>query len=390
MTDLPEPDILAEATRLRHDLHSQPELSGQEHETASRIAARMRALGAEVITGLGGTGVAAVFGDGPRGLLLRCELDALPIEETGRPAYRSQRAGVAHLCGHDGHMAILCAVAVQLARRPPPVRVILLFQPAEETGAGARAVLDDSRFAALGADMALSLHNLPGLPLGAVALEEGPVNCASRGVRIRLTGRTAHASEPENGASPGLALAALIAALSGLARALPVTDPDFRLVTVTHARLGVPAFGVAPGEAELYVTLRTRLDDTMAELEDAARAQVHALAGEFAPDITVHEAFGHCVNAPEAVAVLRAACAGLTPAEGALPMRASEDFGLFGAHMPAAMLFLGAGTNRPALHNPDYDFPDTLIGAGAGIFLRAIAQFARSNAAAQAGPNPVS
>lgn len=367
---------LVQAVALRHALHRAPELSGQEAETAAHVAALMRALGAEVTEGLGGAGVAAVFGAGARGLLIRCELDALPIVETGTPDWRSERPGVAHLCGHDGHMAILYAVARALSGRATGCRVILLFQPAEETGAGARAVLADPRFADLRGDMALSLHNLPGLPLGAVALRAGPVNCASRGVKVRLTGRTSHASEPEKGVSPGAALAALIPALGALSRDLPVRDPGFRLATVTHARLGAPTFGVAPGAAELFVTLRTLLDDQMAALEAEARALIAALAGPLGCEVTVHEAFGHCVNAPEAVAVLRAACHGVPQTQTGLPMRASEDFGLFGGVMPAAMLFLGAGETCPALHASDYDFPDALIETGAGIFLRAIEAFA--------------
>ncbi|MBV7394157.1 amidohydrolase [Mameliella sediminis] len=373
---------LAAALALRHALHRMPELSGVETATADRIAQEMRALGAEVVEGLGGTGVAAAFGQGSGagGLMIRCELDALPIMETGDRPWRSERPGVAHLCGHDGHMAILGVVARELAAHDPGCRVILLFQPAEETGAGARAVLADPRFAALGATMALSLHNLPGLPLGAVALAEGAVNCASRGLKIRLTGRTSHASEPEKGLSPGVALARLIPALEALRRDLPVTDPEFRLATVTHARLGEPSFGVAPGEAEVFVTLRTLLDDQMAALESEARALVEEVAEGVGSEITVHEAFGHCVNAPEAVAVLETACAALPRAAGLLPLRFSEDFGLFGSVMPAAMLFLGAGEDCPALHAPDYDFPDGLIEVGAGIFLRAVTAFAGQRA----------
>ncbi len=366
---------LARAVALRHALHRAPELSGQEAETAAHVAGLMRDLGAEVVEGLGGTGVAAVFGAGARGLLIRCELDALPIVETGAPEWRSERPGVAHLCGHDGHMSILYAVARVLSGRDPGCRVILLFQPAEETGAGARAVLADPQFAALGADMAISLHNLPGLPLGAVALQAGPVNCASRGLKIRLTGRTSHASEPEKGVSPGVALAGLIPALGALSRDLPVSDPGFRLATVTHARLGAPTFGVAPGEAEIFVTLRTLLDEQMAALDTEARTLIAAASERFGCEVTVHEAFGHCVNAPEAVAILQAACAGLPKTAEGVPMRASEDFGLFGRVMPAAMLFLGSGETCPALHAPDYDFPDGLIEVGAAIFLRAVEVF---------------
>ncbi|MBP0484005.1 amidohydrolase [Sagittula salina] len=363
------------ARALRQALHRAPELSGQEHQTAALIAERMRSLGAEVVTGLGGNGVAAVFGKGPRGLLLRSELDALPILETGAPEWRSAVPGVAHLCGHDGHMAILDAVAHVLSADPPDCRVILLFQPAEETGQGARAVLADPRFKTLGADMAISLHNMPGIPLAAVGLKAGPVNCASRGLRVRMEGRTSHASEPEKGRSPGVAMARLVEQLGVLTRDLPTADEGFRLATVTHARLGKPAFGVSPGEAELYVTLRTLLDGQMAALEAEARGMIDSATQGFETEVTVHEAFGHCVNSPKAVALLEEAVRGLPRADHVAPMRASEDFGLFASVMPAAMLFLGSGETCPALHAPDYDFPDALIEAGAGIFLRAISAF---------------
>lgn len=381
MTPLPNawtltPDMLSEAVALRHELHRFPEVSGAEHETAKRMAARMRALGAEVIEGLGGTGIAALFGAGPKTLMIRAELDALPILEATGPDYRSEHEGVGHLCGHDGHMATLVAVATALSKRAPDCRVVLLFQPAEETGAGARLVLADPKFDAIKPDLAISLHNLPKLPLGAVALKEGPVACASRGLHIRLTGQTSHAARPENGRSPGLALSALIPALGALSRDLPTEDPGFRLCTVTHARLGVPSFGISPGEAELQITLRTLFNSEMAALEAEARALIETTAAGFAPEITLHDAFSHSVNAPEATALLERACTGLPRAEGAIPMRPSEDFGLFGTKIPAAMLFLGSGEDQPELHNPDFDFPDGLISVGAEIFLRAIQAFA--------------
>ncbi|PTQ75180.1 amidohydrolase [Celeribacter persicus] len=372
-----DPETLSEAVRLRHELHRFPEVSGREHETAKRIATRMRWLGAQVVEGLGGTGVAAVFGEGGKTLMIRAELDALPILEAEGPAYRSEHEGVGHLCGHDGHMATVFAVATALSRHAPGCRVVLLFQPAEETGAGARLVLADPKFAALRPDLAISLHNLPKLPLGAVALKVGPVACASRGLHIRLTGQTSHAARPENGRSPGLALSELIPALGGLSRDLPTSDPGFRLCTVTHARLGVPSFGISPGEAELQITLRTLLNSEMAGLEAEARALIETAAGAFTPVITIHDAFSHSVNDAEATALLEGACAGLPRAEGAIPMRPSEDFGLFGTEIPAAMVFLGSGEDQPELHNPDFDYPDALIPVGAEIFLRAIHLFSQ-------------
>jgi amidohydrolase len=373
---LDEADI-GRLTDFRRALHAAPELPGEERATAAAVAAFLSALGPErLVTGLGGHGVAAVFegrAPGPS-VLFRSELDALPIHETGDIPHRSRMPGKAHLCGHDGHAATLCGLGLLLSRRRPARgRAILMFQPAEETGAGAAAVIADPAFAPLRPDISFSWHNMPGLPLGHVLLGEGVVNCASRGMLVRLSGRTSHASEPENGLSPMAALAALMPALTALS-----TDPrrndGFAMATVTHARLGEPAFGVAPGEAELYVTLRTLTDGGMDALVAKAEALVrrHAEAAGLASSIDWRDVFAHVENAPPAVAALRKALAaeGLPFARGTLPMRASEDFGRFGQHAPAAMAFVGAGELMPALHNPDYDFPDALIPIMAGAMAR--------------------
>lgn len=190
--------------------------------------------------------------DGPT-IMLRCELDALPIQEISDLPHKSQDDGKAHLCGHDGHMAILIGVSRWLGKnRPHKGRVVLLFQPAEEDGAGAAKVISDPRFTAIKPDISLALHNYPNLPLGHGAIIAGPMNCASRGMKIRLFGRTAHASEPENGVSPALAIASLIPALTALKRGEGQADPAFVLTTITHAELGEPAFGVAPGEGAVW------------------------------------------------------------------------------------------------------------------------------------------
>jgi amidohydrolase len=366
---------IASLIDLRHAMHRAPELSGHEAATAARIAGLLRSLGADqVLTGLGGHGVAAIWTGAAAGptVLLRCELDALPIVETGRPDWVSQVPGVAHLCGHDGHMAMLTGVAHLLSRKPPARgRVVLMYQPAEEDGAGARAVVADPGYAAIRPDWAFAIHNFPGLPLGLVLVADGPVNCASRGMKVVLQGRTAHASQPETGTSPAPALARLMPALTALSQGT-VSDADFRLATVTHATLGEPAFGIAPGAAELWVTLRSRMDSGMAAMVAAAEALVDQVsaAENLGFDISYHDIFDHCDNDCDAVAHITAAAdaMGLTYSADGLPMRGSEDFGQFGkAGAKAAMLFLGAGPTAD-LHNPDYDFPDDLIPIGTGIF----------------------
>jgi len=369
-------DIL-DLVALRHDLHRHPEVSGSEARTAQRIVQEFAPLSPDdLITDLGGEGVAAVFDgceDGPT-VLFRCELDALPIYETGTPAHRSLIEGVGHLCGHDGHMAIIMGLARVLSRqRPIRGRVVLLFQPAEETGAGAKAVLEDTNFDPVQPQYAFALHNMPGLPLGQVALTSGPVTCASRGLEVQFTGRSAHASQPETGVSPMGALAQIMPELTALSRGT-TADHDFTLVTVTHTQMGEPAFGIAPGDARLFATLRTLTDDRMTNLCDQALNLLKTVCDTHGLGFThtYHDIFLHSENDPEATAIATAALDALQIPHDTtgLPWRPSEDFGRFGHNARAAMLFLGAGHGNAALHNPDYDFPDDLIPIGTGIFHR--------------------
>ena len=370
------PRDTAELTDWRRDLHRHPEVSRHEADTAARVVAALQPLAPDLLqTGLGGHGVAAVFDSGHPGptVMFRAELDALPITEISDISHRSTRPGTGHLCGHDGHMALLVGVARLVSRqRPARGRVILMFQPAEEDGSGAAAVVADPAFADLQPDWAFAIHNLPGVALGHALVKPGVVNCASQGLKITLGGKTAHASQPEAGTSPGLALAALITAFSTLAPPSPLA-PGYRLVTVTHAHLGAPAFGIAPGAAELWITLRTLEDADMAALraEAMALAETQAQAHGLTLHLETHDDFAASVNHPEATARITAALGALGIAHdpGDLPMRASEDFGRFGQPgTRSAMLFLGAGQTHPALHNPDYDFPDALIAPGVAIF----------------------
>jgi len=370
---------VVELTEWRRGLHRNPEISGEEAQTARTVQALLASTGADrIVTGLGGHGVAGIFEGHEPGptVMFRAELDALPIEEISTAPHRSSIPGKAHLCGHDGHMAILAALSRGLSRqRPQRGRAILLFQPAEETGAGAAAVVADPRFHELAPDFVFALHNLPGMKFGKVALIEGPVSCASRGMRVVLTGKTAHASMPETGLSPVNAVARLMPTLTALGNGGSM-DESFAMVTVTHARIGEPAFGIAPAHGEVWATLRTLTDAGMNALVAKAESLVNeaARASGLSVEISYSDIFRHCENAPEAVAHLRRALdgEGVPHDRGDLPMRPSEDFGHLGANAPAAMFFLGAGEHHAALHNPDYDFPDDLIGIGARVFMRTL------------------
>nr|WP_306264310.1 amidohydrolase [Pararhizobium sp. IMCC3301] len=370
---------LAALTRLRQTLHQAPELSGEEVKTARFIATWLEEFSPdEIITGLGGHGVAAIYysrRSGPT-ILIRCELDALPIVEISDRPYRSQQSGTAHLCGHDGHMAIVCAVAMILhGNRPQTGRVVLLFQPAEETGAGAEAVIADPDFARIQPDFAFAMHNVPGFNLGEVYLKSGALNCASRGMRVRFEGRTSHASNPEDGVSPMTAMTVFMNGITAMSRG-GKADDEFVLTTIVHAFLGEAAFGIAPGAAEVWTTLRTATEERMRALVVASEQLARTTAADAGLSyfIRYQDIFPTCHNDVDATQmVVGAAQAENIPCHLLdAPMRWSEDFGAFGRHCKAAMFFLGSGTKQPQLHNPDFDFPDALIGPAARIFIRII------------------
>ena len=242
-------------------------------------------------------------------------------------------------------------------------RVILMFQPAEEDGSGAKAVVADPAYQEIQADWAFAIHIEPGRPFGYVSTCEELINCASLGLKIRLAGKTAHAADPEDGVSPAQAIAKLIPSLDALGQGGPLDD-DFRLVTITHVKIGEPSFGVAPGEGEVFATLRTTRDEGMESLETKARKQAITLAEEFglSVDFEVCDNFAASINDPDAYAVATMAmkAIGIAYGDAGVPMRASEDFGVFGWDAKAAMLCLGPGEDYAALHNPPFSIFDHL------------------------------
>lgn len=371
---------IAELVAWRRDTHRSPELSGEEEKTAARVCEMLAPTSPDrVIRNMGGHGVAAIYESGVPGptYLFRSELDALPIEELGDIPHKSQVPGKAHLCGHDGHSTILLGLARLLGRtRPSRGRVVLMFQPAEEDGSGAAAVIADERYREIQPDYAFSLHNMPGLPMGEAFLSPGPANCASRGIRIQFHGSTAHASNPEAGRSPMRAVSKLMPALEALSSGGEL-GLDFRLVTVTHASMGAPAYGIAPGHAEVRATLRTVMDEKMDALCEIAEqlAREAAQQSNLECEIEYADIFRACTNDVEATELLRAGLerAGVPHHSKTTPQRGSEDFGRFGDAAKSAMLLLGAGIDTPKVHTPTYDFPDELIAPGVRLFAQTLA-----------------
>ncbi len=360
-------------------LHKYPELSGEEESTSASITNYLTRFNPDkLLNNLGGNGIAAVYSGqkpGP-GIVLRCEMDALPMSEIMDVPYRSVNEGVSHKCGHDGHMAILLGVAAELHNNPPARgSVILLFQPSEEIGTGAIRILRDSRFIDLKPGFVFALHNLPGFPKGSIILKNGVFTSASRGIEIKLKGIASHASEPHMGKNPALAVAQIIKFLTDLSQSPASGDGD-EMVTVIHARLGERAFGTSPATACILATLRTRGIDTMSKLSTRIVETTEAVAEADQLECSINwtDEFPITMNSIEAVSFVQTASRSLgldvIELENTFPW--SEDFGHLTAIYTGALFGIGAGINSPPLHSSQYDFPDELISTGTSIFLEII------------------
>ena len=364
---------------LRHLLHANAELSEQEIETNHILNEWISKTNPDLqIERIGGYGLAALYkGKEPgKRILVRGDIDALHIPEPNNMSYRSQHEGVSHKCGHDGHAAILCGLASLLTDcRPEKGEVVLLFQPAEETGQGAKAILRDPQFEQIIPDTAYGLHNLPGFEAGQILVRKGCFAAASFGLKLVFEGKTAHASQPETGKNPSELLAVLIHQLEKKREMLKEVKPLTTFV-ITHAVLGEETFGVAPGHAEIWLTLRSFDDKHLELLADQVISLCQAKAKDYLFDFsfTMHEAFAATNSSDANVTVIENAAKRLGLSLGHLtePFRWSEDFGRFGAVCPVGFFGLGSGYAQPALHNPEYDFPDAILETGINMFAEII------------------
>ncbi len=375
----PSPEIV----QLRHLLHAHPELSEQEQNTAVTVVERLnRSQPSQLLSGLGSmaTGICAVFDSGQPGpaVLLRCELDALPIQETNTFAHRSSIDGVSHKCGHDGHMATLIALADDLHVRPiARGRVYLLFQPAEETGTGAQSILADPAFQALPPpDFVYAFHNVPKFPFARVLLRPGLFAQASVGFLAEFTGRTSHSSYPEHGINPADAVTRLVAEVNRFHQDLSTQVSAPVLGTVTHALLGDaaagPNFGVTPGMGLVSGVIRAQSDEDIQLLQHRLTLRVSELAQHsgLGHQLSWHESFAATRSDAGCTAVVAQAAQALGLEVQELPeaFRWSEDFGYFTARYPGAFFGLGCGEDHPQLHDNRYDYPDKLIPVGTSLY----------------------
>ncbi len=378
-------------TQLRRALHKNPELSNQEFDTAKRIKSYFSDLNPDrIIEAIAGTGVAfEYFGtryhssenacaeDHPT-VLLRCELDALPIQEINDFTHKSVKPNVSHKCGHDGHMAIISEVGRFLSiNRPLNGRVVLLFQPAEEIGTGAIDVVNDPLFNSITPDYAFALHNLPGKPLGQVYVKPGIFNFASQGIIISLEGVESHAAHPEDGVNPASAMCKVIQCLNNLPAVIGASFDEYISVTIISAQMGAANFGTSPRSATVMATLRASCNDLMKQMRREAQKALSKIANDEGVTcrFSDEDVFATCTNTQTGYEAVVASCrdAKVDCLTIDAPYRWSEDFGrLLESAKEGAMFTIGAGTQSPQLHNPDYDFPDQLTPIASSVFIELI------------------
>lgn len=345
--------------QLRHNLHNHPGISGQEWYAHDLVVDALGTCRPDVVfEHVGGYGVVAVWGKEKSSptIVIRGDIDALPI---------------GHRCGHDGHTAILLQVAQWLGERgvPDGKNVILVFQPEEETGLGSQKILDVGILQQYNVKGCYGLHNLPGYPLGMVVLNRRTFAAASSGVIYRLMGRHTHASTPEKGINPGLAVAEIIQRFAALS-STPDADTDtFRQSTLIAVRLGEEAFGTSAGEGEVMFTLRAFTNSTMEHLLAEAHQIVRQVADRYhlQHEYALREPFYATENHGDHVEFIEENC-GCRSQYVLSPFRWSEDFANYLIHFPGAMFGIGAGEKHVELHHPEYDFPDELIPLAANVF----------------------
>ena len=371
--------MLEQLISLRKELHRFPELSGHEKETAQRIKSFLLPFQpSKIIENIGGHGLVAVFEYSNDGITIaiRCELDALPIQERNDFDYQSTQKGVSHKCGHDGHMVMVAGLAGFLQTSSfQKGKVILLFQPAEENGQGAKAMLDDPKFKELQPDYIFALHNLPSYEMHEIVAFPNQFSPTVQSVAISLTGKTAHAAEPENGNNPALAIANIIQ----LAQTLEQTNPleqNFALLTPVYIQLGQKDYGISAGKGEVHFTIRAWQLSKMDELVAALKSNIEGFCKKYSLTVEYDwfDYFPTVKNDEECNQIIQSAALDndlkLTiPAHGC---KFGEDFGWFSQRFKGAIFGLGSGKNCPALHHDNYDFSDELIETGLNIFKKII------------------
>ncbi len=377
-------DLQPEIMGWRRDLHAYPELMYDVHRTAAFVADRLREFGCdEVATGLGRTGVVGVIkgrkrlnGGDLKAIGLRADMDALPIEEETGVAYRSTVPGKMHACGHDGHTAMLLGAARYLAEtRNFAGDAVMIFQPAEEGGAGAAAMIKDGLMDRFGIDQVYGMHNSPGMPIGTFATRVGPAMAATDHINIHIEGMGGHAARPHKSIDSVLVGAQLITALQSIV-SRSVDPLDAAVISICEFHAG-NARNVIPQTAQLFGTARTLTPEVRDLIEQRVREVVNGVAQLSGAKITLdyERSYPVLVNhAAETGIAARVAAdvAGERNVSSDIPpVMGAEDFAYMLEARPGAFIFIGNGDSA-GLHHPAYNFNDDAIVYGSSYWIKLV------------------
>lgn len=377
--------VAQEAAEWRRDIHTHPELAYAERRTAGVVAQRLEEFGFDKVhTGIGGTGVVGVLhgaggaGEEERAVMLRADMDALPIHEKSGVPHASQTEGVMHACGHDGHTAMLLGAAKVLAEtRDFSGTAYFCFQPAEEGGAGADAMIKDGLFEKFPCRAVFGMHNWPGMAAGSFAIRPGPMMARADQFTVYVDGRGGHAALPNLSRDPVVAAASVVTALQSIvARNVDPLQPVVLSVTQIH---GGDAFNVIPDQVTLGGTVRSFDDDVHEEVYgrmESIVAQVAAAHGVEARLERPSQSYPVTVNDPAMTEFAATVAEGLggdgTVDRDFPPTPGGEDFAYMARIKPGAFIVIGAGESHPKLHTAEYDFNDETIATGIAYWDRLV------------------
>jgi len=371
-------ELQSEATEWRHHLHANPEILYDVENTAAFVEAKLRDFGVdEIVTGLGRTGVVGIIkgagGEG-RTIGLRADMDALPLEEISGKPWASTIAGRMHACGHDGHTAMLLGAAKHLAEtRNFAGRVAVVFQPAEEGGRGALAMVEDGMMDRFGIEEIYGMHNMPGMPVGTFAIRKGGIMAAPDKFSLKITGRGGHAAEPHHTVDTIVIGAQIVSALQTIAarNANPLRSV---VVSVTQFHAGT-THNIIPEEAFISGTVRS-LDEAVRDLAErrigelsAGIAAAHGAAVEFDYERACPVTVNHPAETEHAARAAIDVVGTDNVDTDVDPTMAGEDFAFMLQARPGAYILIGNG-QTPGLHNPAYDFNDEALATGISYWVR--------------------
>jgi len=372
-------DLFNDMQSWRHDFHRHPELGFEEHRTSAKVAELLTGFGVEVHAGVGGTGVVGVLRKGAsnKSLALRADMDALPIEEATNLPHRSQTSGKMHACGHDGHTATLLGAAAYLAQSGDfDGTVYFFFQPAEEHGRGALAMMDDGLFERFPTDAVYGMHNMPSIPQGNFATRTGPMMACEDNFEIVIEGKGTHAAMPHMGIDPIVLGSELVLSLQSIVSR--TVNPIKKAVVSVTEFITDGSRNILPSQVTIRGDVRAfdqAIQDQIKEAMNARVAGVCATQGATYTFSYSHE-FVATVNTAEETERAADIAEGIVGEarvnrEGGIVM-GSEDFGHMLRHKPGCFFFLGndkPGEQTIGLHSPQFDFNDELLTVGADFWV---------------------